>query len=259
VLCASLLVLWAPVSLLQSGIVPASTQWAGLLVGGLLFAIGLIELFAPSHALVAGAIGVVLALVSLITTLGGLGIGMFLAVIGSSYAVAWKPERKTASRPVFWSVFGCSMAILSTMIILVMRGALAVAAPLVIPYTSTTGRSECYNTHATMAISQVDHRTLVELSHSDYCVSSNIVTTQHVLGRTVTITEATATSRGVTSETVASHTAVENDTDASLAASTPDRGLRFDTGVSISTNVTARVMYSHTESATATDISFSIS
>src|SRR5262249_43635549 len=62
VFCASLLILWAPVSLLQSGIVPASTQWAGLLVGGLLFAMGIIELLTPSHALVAGAIGVVLAL-----------------------------------------------------------------------------------------------------------------------------------------------------------------------------------------------------
>ena len=259
VLCASLLILWAPVCLLQSSIVPANTQWAGLLVGGLLFAMGLIELFAPSQALVAGAVGVVLALVSLVTALGGFGIGMLLAVIGSSYAVAWRPERKTASRRVFWSMLGSSLAIVVGMMILVTRGTLAVAAPLVGPYTSTTGRSECYNARATNAISQVDHRTIVELSHADYCIASNIVITQHVLGRTITITEAAATSRGVTSETVASHIAVENDTNATLAASTPDKGLESAIAVSITTNVTTLVMYSNIESATTTGLSISFS
>jgi hypothetical protein len=219
---------------------------------------GLVELFAPSHALVAGAIGVVLALVSLITALGGFGIGMLLAVIGSSYAVAWKPERKTSSRPVFWCVFGCSMTIAVGMITLVANGKLAVAAPMVVPYTSTTGRSECHNLHATNAISRVDHRTVVEVSYAEYCMASDIVITQHVLGRTIKITQASAISRGVTSEIVASHTDVENTTSGTLAASTPDKGLQFDTAVDIATNVTAKIMYSHTESTTVTGITFSI-
>ena len=207
VLAASLLILWAPVCLLQSTIVTGSTLWAGLVVGGLLFVMGLIELFAPSYALVAGAIGVMLSLISLITALGGFGVGMFLGVIGSSYVVAWKPESKIGSRPVFWSVFGSSMVMVLGMMTLITRGTLAVAAPIVGPYTSIAGRSECHNTHAIPAISQVDHRTPVDLSHSDLCISSNVVITQHVLGgTTITITEASATSRGITSETVASHT-----------------------------------------------------
>jgi hypothetical protein len=218
---------------------------------------GLIELFAPSHALVAGAIGVVLALISLITALGGFGIGMLLAVIGSSYAVAWKPERKTASRPVFWSVFGCSMAIVSGMLILITRGTLAVAAPIARPYTSTAGRSECHNTHSITAISQVDHRTPVLLSHSDLCIASNIVITQHVLlGRTIKFTQASATSRGVTSETVASQTALDNATNATASTA---RGWETNIEVDISTNVTAQILYSNSESVISTGLSFSIS
>ena len=256
VLLASVLILWAPLCLLQSSIVPASTLWAGLLVGGLLLAMGLIELFAPAHALVAGAIGLVLSLISLITVLGGFGIGMLLGVIGSSYAIAWKPEKKTGSRPIFWSVFGFSIAIVSGMMVLITRGTLAIAAPVVGPYTTTTGRIECHNIHAVPAISQVDHRTVVNLSHSGYCVSSNIVITQHALGKTFTITQASAIARGITSETVASHTALEKATNATLSAA---NGLESDIDVDISTDVTAQVMYSNSESITATDVSFSIS
>src|SRR5205085_1723093 len=102
---------------------------------------------------------------SLITALGGLGTGMLLGIIGSSYAVAWKPEKKIGSRPVFWLVLGGSITTLSGMMILVTNGILAVAAPLAGPYTSVAGRVKCFNTHAVPAISQVDHRTPVILSH----------------------------------------------------------------------------------------------
>ena len=136
VLGAGLLILWAPVCLLQSGIVPPSALWAGLVVGGLLFVMGLVELFAPAHALMAGAIGVVLSLVSLVTALGGFGVGLLLGVIGSSYVVAWKPEKKVGSRLVFWSVFGSSMGVVLVMVTLVAGGKLAVAGPVAIPECS---------------------------------------------------------------------------------------------------------------------------
>jgi uncharacterized protein DUF6114 len=255
-LFASLLILWAPVCLLQSGIVPGSTLWAGLVIGGLLCAMGLVELFAPAQAQVAGAAGVVLSLVSLIAALGGFGMGMLLGVIGSSYAVAWRPESKTGMRPVFWSVLGCSMTLVIGMVILVSRGTLAVAAPLVGPYTTTTGRAECHNIHSTPAISQVDHRTLVELSHTEYCTSSNVVTTQHVLGRTIRITQASVTSRGITSETVAAHTSLEHSSDGTLTAS---NGLEGNIAETIETNVTAQILFGHAESTTISGISFSIS
>jgi hypothetical protein len=216
---------------------------------------GLVELFAPSQALVAGAIGVVLSLISLITALGGLGVGMFLGVIGSSYVVAWRPKSNTGSRPVFWSVFGCSMAVMLGMVTLITRGTLAVAAPIAGPYTSTTGRSECHNTHAVPAISQVDHRTPVLLSHSDLCITSNVVITQHVLGRTITITQARVTSRGVTAETVTSRTGSADDSDGSLSVA---NGLTEDIAVTRDTNVTSHILFSHVERVTASGISFSI-
>jgi Family of unknown function (DUF6114) len=257
VLVASLLILWAPVCLLQSGIVNGSTLWAALVVGGLLFAMGLVELFVPSQALVAGAIGGVLSVVSLVTALGGFGVGMFLGVIGSSYVIAWKPKSKTGSRPVFWSVFGCSMAVLLGMMTLVAGGKLAVAAPLAGPYTSTAGHSECHNVHAVPAISQVDHRTPVLLSHSDICTSSNVVITQHVLlGRTIRITEARVTSRGVTSETVASQTGSADDSNGTASVA---NGLTEDRAVTRETNVTAHILFSHVESITVSGASFSIS
>jgi hypothetical protein len=225
-------------------------------VGGLLFAMGLIALFAPTQAQVAGAAGAVLSLVSLIAALGGFGMGMLLGVIGSSYAVAWRPERKTSMRSVFWSVFGCSMAMAVGMTILVTRGTLAVAAPLVGPYTATTGRAECHNIHAMPAISQVDHRTPVELSYTGDCTSSNVVITQHVLGRTIRITQATVKSRGITSETLATHISLEYSSDGSLAGT---NGLEQNVAETIETNVTSQILFSHAESATISGVSFSIS
>jgi hypothetical protein len=210
---------------------------------------GLIELLAPSHALVAGAIGIVLALISLLTALGGFGIGMLLAIIGSSYAVAWKPESQAGSRLVFWSVFGCSIATASGMILLITNGAMAIAAPIVGPYTSTAGRVECHNTHTIPAISQVDHRTPVLLAHIDFCTSSNVVITQNVLGRTIRITEATVTSRGITSETVASHVDITDSTNSTLSAA---NGLEQRVAMNINTNVTNQTLFSHTESSTVT-------
>ncbi len=88
---AGLLILWGPSSLLQLAMLPGNSIWAGLLVGALLFVMGLIQLLAPSYALITGAIGIVLSLVSLIVALGGLGIGMLLGIIGGSLGVAWKP------------------------------------------------------------------------------------------------------------------------------------------------------------------------
>src|SRR5579859_1377822 len=88
---AGILVLWGPISLFRLAVVPGSTIWAGLLLGGLLFLMGLLPLFVPSYALMAGAIGVVLSLVSLPVGGGGFLIGMILGLIGGALSVAWKP------------------------------------------------------------------------------------------------------------------------------------------------------------------------
>ena len=94
-LIASLLMIWGPMSLLRFALLPGSTIWAGLLVAGLLFVMALIQLLAPSHALITGAIGLVLSLVSLLVAgFGGLVIGAILGIIGSALGVAWQPNAR---------------------------------------------------------------------------------------------------------------------------------------------------------------------
>ena len=96
---AGLLVLWGPLNLLQYAFLPGSMLWAALLVGTLLVLMGVIQLIAPFHSLITGAIGIVLSLVSLFVALGGLGIGMILGIIGGALAVAWRPVTP-APRPI---------------------------------------------------------------------------------------------------------------------------------------------------------------
>jgi Family of unknown function (DUF6114) len=95
IMIAGLLVLWGPIELLPFALLPGSNIWVGILVGGILFIMGLIQLLVPSNALVTGSIAVVLSLVSLLVASGGFGIGMFLGIIGGAMGVAWQP----ASRP----------------------------------------------------------------------------------------------------------------------------------------------------------------
>ena len=96
---AGLLVLWGPLNLLQYAFLPGSMLWAAILVGTLLVLMGVIQLIAPFHALITGAIGIVLSLISLFVALGGLGIGMILGIIGGALAVAWRPVAP-ATRPI---------------------------------------------------------------------------------------------------------------------------------------------------------------
>ncbi len=89
---AGILMIVGPVSLFQFAAMAGSLLWAGLLVGGLMLVMGLLAMLVPGYALMTGAIGFVLALVSLLTaTVGGFGIGMILGIIGSALCVAWKP------------------------------------------------------------------------------------------------------------------------------------------------------------------------
>lgn len=88
---AALILLAFPISLLQFAFL-VSTLWASLLIGGLLLAMGLIQLFLPSYAVITGSIGMVLSLVSFVTnTFGGLALGMLLGIIGCALSIAWRP------------------------------------------------------------------------------------------------------------------------------------------------------------------------
>ena len=98
IILAGLLVLWGPIELLPFALLPGSNIWAGLLVGGLLLVMGLIQLLVPSNALVTGSSAVVLSLVSLPVAAGGLGIGMLLGIIGGAMGVAWQPVSRSRNR-----------------------------------------------------------------------------------------------------------------------------------------------------------------
>ncbi|MBO0795060.1 MAG: hypothetical protein J2P36_29495 [Ktedonobacteraceae bacterium] len=89
-LLAGLFVLWEPFNFRQYVFIPGSTLWAGFLVGGLIFLMGLVQLFQPSYSLLTGALAIIFALVSLFVALGGFGVGLILGLVGGAYAVAWK-------------------------------------------------------------------------------------------------------------------------------------------------------------------------
>jgi len=88
---SGLLVLWGPLTLIRFALLPGSVIWSALLVGALLILMGVLQMLVPAYSLMAGSIGIILSLVSLVAAAGGLGIGMILGVIGGSLCVAWKP------------------------------------------------------------------------------------------------------------------------------------------------------------------------
>jgi len=93
---ASILILVGPLSpsILRFALLPGSTIWAALLVGGLLLVMGIVQMLVPSLSTFTGAVGVVLSLISIIVALGGFVVGMLLGLIGSALGVAWRPNAR---------------------------------------------------------------------------------------------------------------------------------------------------------------------
>lgn len=90
-LLGSLFLLALPIYFLTFAFI-VSSLWASLFLGGLLLVMALIQLFLPSYAVITGSVGIVISLVSFITsTFGGFGIGMLLGIIGGALSVAWRP------------------------------------------------------------------------------------------------------------------------------------------------------------------------
>ncbi|GAA5041018.1 hypothetical protein GCM10023336_00690 [Streptomyces similanensis] len=72
---------------------------AGMAAGVLLLAMALLILLMPGQRYTAGVVAVVAGVASFpLTNLGGLVVGMFLAVLGGSMAVGWVPERPPRRR-----------------------------------------------------------------------------------------------------------------------------------------------------------------
>lgn len=86
--------------LLKLAILPGVNLYASLVIGCLLIGMGLITLTSPHFAQITGAMGIVLALSTLIVALGGLVIGLPLGLQGAALAIAWRPNAKSASAKV---------------------------------------------------------------------------------------------------------------------------------------------------------------
>lgn len=94
-LLGSLIMLALPISLLRFAFL-LDSLWASVLVGALLLVMALVQLFVPSYSVLTGSIGIVLSLVSFITSsFGGLVIGMLLGIIGGALSLSWRPVKRS--------------------------------------------------------------------------------------------------------------------------------------------------------------------
>ncbi|MGH2509450.1 MAG: DUF6114 domain-containing protein [Ktedonobacteraceae bacterium] len=91
----ALLMLALPISLLRFAFL-LDSLWASTLIGALLLVMALVQLFVPSYSVLTGSIGIVLSLVSFITSsFGGLIIGMLLGIIGGALSLSWRPVKRS--------------------------------------------------------------------------------------------------------------------------------------------------------------------
>jgi len=94
-LLSSLFLLALPIYFLQFAFM-LSSLWPSLFLGGLLLVMALIQLFLPSYSVLTGSIGIVISLVTFVTTsFGGFGIGMLLGIIGGALSIAWRPVKRS--------------------------------------------------------------------------------------------------------------------------------------------------------------------
>ncbi len=94
-LLSSLFLLALPIYFLQFAFI-LNSLWPSLFLGGLLLVMALIQLFLPSYSVLTGSIGIVISLVTFITTsFGGFGIGMLLGIIGGALSIAWRPVKRS--------------------------------------------------------------------------------------------------------------------------------------------------------------------
>lgn len=91
--------------------------FGGWLTGGGMIGCGLIAWLAPTQRYVAGLIGLLLAVASLlISNLGGLLVGMLAGILGASMILSWGPKRPLAIRPRLARLFDGRPVYVHTMI-----------------------------------------------------------------------------------------------------------------------------------------------
>ncbi len=160
IIIAAALVLYSPLALLRFMFLPGSMLWSALLVGLLLLAMGVIQLFAPAHALVTGAVALVLSLVSLLVALGGLGFGMLLGLAGGALGIAWRMGENNAGRTnrrIFGITYGTSLAVLALLVFLAAQGAIALAAEIAVPFSIHSDAINASSMHLYPGVSAADN------------------------------------------------------------------------------------------------------
>lgn len=93
---AGILITWVPMQILPD-ILFIGGQTAGFLAVGAMFGVfvfltGVFALYRPDLSSMIGAVGVVLSILSLFGSLGGLLVGMLLGILGGNLCIAWRPD-----------------------------------------------------------------------------------------------------------------------------------------------------------------------
>lgn len=83
-------------------LVGSQTAFIGLVISSFVFLTGVFALMEPEYSTIIGYIGIPLSFISLMGTLGGLLIGMILAIIGSCLCIAWKSDEVEENTPFDW-------------------------------------------------------------------------------------------------------------------------------------------------------------
>lgn len=92
-LLASALMAYVAISYAKDLIlVGSSTAFLGLVSASFVFLTGVFALTKPEFSTMIGYVGGALSIISLMGTLGGLFIGMFLGLIGANLCIAWKGD-----------------------------------------------------------------------------------------------------------------------------------------------------------------------
>lgn len=98
---AGIIITWVPMQILPD-LIFIGGQTAGFLAIGAMFGVftfltGVFALYRPDLSRMLGAIGVVLAILSLFGSLGGLLFGMLFGIIGGNLCIAWRSEEESSA------------------------------------------------------------------------------------------------------------------------------------------------------------------
>lgn len=93
---AGLIITWVPMQILPD-LIFIGGEVAGLLAVGAMFGVfvfvsGALALYKPQYSDTIGVVGVVLSILSLFGSLGGLFLGMLLGILGGNLCIAWQPR-----------------------------------------------------------------------------------------------------------------------------------------------------------------------